>query len=90
MLNEQAKRLLEAPTVTLTEQGKDTYPRVLAQRDRDDGALEVTMALPGLRRVRVWVPETAWVNGEHLAMHPALARSAQRVNPLPDHHSGTG
>ena len=88
MLDERAKRLLDAPQPTETRLREDTYPRVLAQQDRGDGHQLVTFALPGLRRVRAWVPETRWVNGDHLSMHaPMVAMLERCVPPLqPDDH----
>lgn len=81
MLDERAKRLLDAPKLTRTQQGVDSYPRVIRQDHHGDKHLLVTFALPGLRRVKVLVPETEWVNGHHLSMHTAMVTNMSRVHP---------
>lgn len=85
MLNGRAKQLLDAPKPTPTRQGLDTYPRVIHQADRGDGSQLVTFAVPGLRRVKAWVPETHWVNGDHLSMNGPMLAHLARIAPLPDY-----
>lgn len=79
--------LLPEPQLTRTEQGVDTYPRVIRQERRGDGVQLVTFALPGLRRARVWVPESQWLNLEHLPVHGAMVAQLERLTPplQPDH-----
>jgi hypothetical protein len=84
-LHELVKQLLDAPTPTQTQQGVDTYPRVLKQEDRGDGAQLITFAMPGLRRVKAWVPESVWVNGDHLGMHAPMLALQQSECPPVDH-----
>lgn len=75
--------LLPEPQLTQTVQGEDTYPRVIRQEKHGDNVQLVTFALPGLRRAKVWVPVTSWVNLEHLAVHnPMVAQLARLTPPL--------
>lgn len=78
MLNDQIKQLLNAPQLTRTEQGVDTYPRVIRQDNAGEGHMIVTFALPGLRRARMWVPIDRWVDGQHLDAHAAMMCQQQR------------
>lgn len=75
--------LLPAPTLTNTAQGVDTYPRVLSQQSRGNGTQLVVFALPGLRRARMIVPESQWLNLDHLAAHPAMMAQLSRLMPPP-------
>lgn len=43
-------------------------PKVLGQRPQDDGTVLVTFALPGLRRHTVRVPQSVWLQGDHLTI----------------------
>lgn len=75
--------LLPEPGLTKTRQGVDTYPRVIRQDKYGDGVQLVTFAIPGLRRVRVWVPVSQWINCDHLAVHgPMVAQLARLMPPL--------
>jgi hypothetical protein len=50
------------------------YPWVIDQRPGPNHTVRVTFALPGLRRAIVTVPESSWLNGEHImASHLAHA-----------------
>lgn len=73
--------LLPEPPLTQTQQGVDTYPRVIRQDEYNPSVELVTLALPGLRRARVWVPKSQWLNLEHLAVHDPLVAQLKRLIP---------
>lgn len=73
--------LLPEPQLTVTRQGEDTYPRVIRQERRADGAQLVTLALPGLRRAKVWVPYSQWLELAHLDIHGPLAARLEQAKP---------
>lgn len=84
MLNEQVKRLLNAPQLTETKQGIDSYPRVIRQDDAGDNHMLVTFSLPGLRRVRMWTPLATWIAGDHLDCHDAMVNHLSKLLPPRD------
>lgn len=73
--------LLPEPGLTQTRQGEDTYPRVIRQDEYNPGVQLVTFALPGLRRARVWVPKSQWLNLDHLAVHGPMVAQLERLMP---------
>lgn len=84
MLSEQVKQLLNAPRLTETAQGIDSYPRVIRQEPHGDNYMMVTFALPGLRRQKMLVPIDKWVAGDHLSTHDATMRRLARLTPPRD------
>ena len=87
MLTENVKQLLNAPKLSETRQGDDTYPRVVRQDKYGDTDQLVTFALPGLQRARVRVTEAEWLQGNHLGIDTALRSSRARLLP-PKQHNG--
>lgn len=73
--------LLPEPRLTQTQQGVDTYPRVIRQVEHSPAVELVTFALPGLRRARVWVPKSQWLNLDHLAVHGPMVAQLERLQP---------
>lgn len=73
--------LLPEPKLTETQQGVDTYPRVICQDKHGDSVQLVTFAIPGLRRVRMWVPLAQWLNLDHLAVHPTIMAQLEHLMP---------
>lgn len=61
--------------------GSGQIPRVLDQRPSGDGAVLVTVALPGLNSAVIRVPEYAWVAGEHHLIQGALADAHASMLP---------
>ena len=55
----------EPPDAPQPSASGDWFPHVVDQRRQDDGTVLVTFAMPGLTRMTVRVPLTAWLNGEH-------------------------
>lgn len=82
MLSETVKQLLNAPGLTETEQGVDTYPRVIRQQPHGDNHMLVTFALPGLRRSRMLVPTAVWIASGHLDTHDAQVTALSRLLPV--------
>lgn len=78
-MDPQINRLLNAPTLTETKQGEDTYPRVIRQDVSDDGWVTVTFALPNLRRARVKMPYAEWVAGNAASIHSALMSQLRSI-----------
>lgn len=70
--------------------GRDgpSYPWVLDQRPGADGQMLVTFALPGLGRATISVPETVWLNGDHLAIGADLAATMILPPVKPDQQQG--
>lgn len=73
--------LLPEPKLTPTQQGVDTYPRVIRQERHAGNMQLVTFAIPGLRRVRMLVPVTQWLNLDHLAVHGPMMAQLERLMP---------
>lgn len=67
-------------------QGQDTYPRVVAQVEAPPASQLVTFALPGLLTAVVRVPQTVWINQDHLGVSGALQDRLSGLLPptLPD------
>lgn len=84
MLSEQVKRLLNTPELTRTEQGVNTYPRVIWQEPHGDSHMLVTFAEPGLKRRKMLVPLAEWIEGRHLDAYDAYVAHSARLLPLRD------
>ena len=84
MLSERIKQLLNTPEVTVTQQGVDSYPRVIRQEPHGENHMLVTFALPGLRQQKMLVPLDVWIAGDHLSTHDATMRTLGRLLPPRD------
>ena len=78
-------------------QGEDKYPRVVDQVATEPHHQLVTFSLPGLRRAVVRVPESVWLNTDHLPIHWAMVAALDKrfggpeaAFPRPESGTDTG
>ena len=75
---------MEGPPAPQPEARGEWFPHIIGQVPDGEGNVLVTFALPDLARATVRVPQSSWLNGDHLTLSPALVRLVTPPKPMPD------